>query len=198
MKNDHLRALSRQYAAGEIDRKHYLQSRRELLDAIAGAEQQTPAASVPPPPPGRSGRGKSSVRRLFFWLFGFVAALALIAVAWWMPGRDDIRSLAEEERNPTLDLLCAKMWLPPDNDEQFLVQFCLRATEEEILALLAENRELGLKAVRSAADAGVWLLVGRYDSDEAARRSAARLDVMLAPLAGGDQFLRKKVDEPAR
>ncbi|MFZ5758208.1 MAG: hypothetical protein ACOY32_01095 [Thermodesulfobacteriota bacterium] len=197
MKNDHLRALSRQYAAGEIDRKHYLQSRRELLDAIAGIEPQTPAAAVPPPPLGRPDRRKSSGRRLFFWLFGVVAAVALIAIAWWMPGRDDIRSLAEEERNPALDHLCAKMWLPPDNDEQFLVQFCLRATEEEILALLGENRELGLKAVRSAADAGVWLLVGRYDSDETARRSAARLDVLLAALAAGDQF-RKKVDEPAR
>lgn len=197
MKKEHLRALSRQYAAGEIDREHYRQSRRELLDAIAGTEPQAPAASVPPPPPGRPGRGKSSGRRLFFWLFGVVAAVVLMAIAWWMPGRDALRSLAEEEKTPALDRFCTKMWLPPDNDEQFLVQFCLRANEEEILALLAENRELGLKAVRSAADAGVWLLVGRYESDETARRSAARLDVLLAALAGGDQF-RKKVDEPAR
>ncbi|MFH1216460.1 MAG: SHOCT domain-containing protein [Pseudomonadota bacterium] len=219
MKTGPLRALSKQYAAGEIDMEEYRRNRRQLLNELAAEES--------PPSPGPRGmaappeKGKSLGKRIFFWLFGVACALALIVVAWRMPGKEEARSMpgaplpsqkepfgradAEvrgynapetlqtgvEDGLPALGPLCETIWLHSESPGQFDMQFCFRAGEKDVVTLLEQNKNIDLKAVRFAGNDDVWLLYGRYDNVEMSRHYAGVIQQTLQRVFPGREILQK-------
>lgn len=225
MKRGCLRTLSRQYAAGEIDAAAYRQSRRKLLDEREAEAAQPPPVPGGVSSPVAEERTLGKRFFLWLLGVACAVGLIVVAwrmpgmeersttsgaaapmddepyrgrgagSADGEPGADTSQK-AGGAALPGLGPLCETLWRDPAGAGQFTLQFCFRAGEEDIAALLAKHANLGLHAVRYPGEEAVWLVYGRYDKSETVRQYAGIVGQALQRFFPGQEILQKQ--SPAR